>query len=79
MKQIYGGRVTDDFDRVTITCILNEYFIFNKNQKFFFSTIGYDYEVPELTTLDGFIESIIEIPLNNASEVFGLHSNAEIL
>ena len=80
-EAMYGGRVTDDFDRVTITCILDEYFgdfIFDKNQKYYFSTVGYDYEVPEPTTLDGYLESIMEIPLNNAPEVFGLHSNAEI-
>jgi dynein heavy chain len=80
-EAMYGGRVTDGFDRRTLTCILDEYFgdfIFDKNQKFYFSTIGHDYEVPDSTNLDGYFASIMEIPLNNSPEVFGLHPNAEI-
>jgi len=80
-EAMYGGRVTDGFDRRTLVCILDEYlgdFIFDKNQKFYFSTAGYDYKVPNPTHLDGYVENIMEIPLNNNPEVFGLHPNAEI-
>ena len=80
-EAMYGGRVTDGFDRRTLVCILDEYlgdFIFDKNQKFYFSKAGYDYNVPAPTHLDAYIESINEFPLNNSPEVFGLHSNAEI-
>lgn len=80
-EAMYGGRVTDGFDRRTLVCILDEYlgdFIFDKNQRFYFSTAGYDYKVPSPTTLEGYIENIMKIPLNNSPEVFGLHSNAEI-
>ena len=80
-EAMYGGRVTDDFDRVTLTCILDEYFgdfIFDKNQKFYFSRSGYDYEVPGPRNLNQYLDSIMQIPLNNSPEVFGLHSNADI-
>ena len=78
---MYGGRVTDGFDRRTLVCILDEYlgdFIFDKNQKFYFSRSGYDYKCPNPTHLEGYTEAIMDIPLNNNPEVFGLHSNAEI-
>ena len=80
-EAMYGGRVTDGFDRRTLVCILDEYlgdFIFDKNQKFYFSRALFDYVVPAQTIMDGYIEHIMKIPLNNSPEVFGLHPNAEI-
>jgi dynein heavy chain len=53
-------------------------FIFDKNQKFYFSRSGYSYKIPEPTIHDKYMEAIMKIPLNNSPEVFGLHSNAEI-
>mmetsp|Transcript_28356 Transcript_28356/g.28139 ORF Transcript_28356/g.28139 Transcript_28356/m.28139 type:complete len:1100 (-) Transcript_28356:27-3326(-) len=80
-EAMYGGRVTDGFDRRTLVCILEEYlgdFIFDKHQKFYFSRAGYDYKVPNPTHLDAYVENINDFPLNNSPEVFGLHSNAQI-
>lgn len=78
---MYGGRVTDDFDRRVLNTYLEEYlgdFIFDANQKFYFSRTGSDYMIPQQETFEGNLEFIEEIPLFTAPGVFGLHANAEI-
>lgn len=80
-EAMYGGRVTDDFDRRVLVTYLHEYlgeFIFDKNQKFFFSQAEFDYKIPECQMQEKFVENIMTIPLTNSPEVFGLHTNAEI-
>lgn len=83
-EAMYGGRVTDDFDRRVLITYLDEYmgdFIFDKNpdREFFFSkTDEYKYGLPKQLNLEGFQISISEIPIINSPSVFGLHPNAEI-
>ncbi len=80
-EAMYGGRVTDDCDRRVLNTYLKEYlgnFIFDKNQRFFFSQAGYDYAIPEATTHEQFMAAIEAIPLFTSPGVFGLHPNAEI-
>jgi dynein heavy chain len=46
---MYGGRVQDNYDRRVLNTYLEEYmgdFIFDSNQKFFFSRQGRDYVIP---------------------------------
>jgi len=46
---MYGGRVTDGFDRRVLNTYLEEYlgpFIFDPNQTFYFSRTGSDYMIP---------------------------------
>ncbi len=49
-EAMYGGRVTDDFDRRVLVCYLDEYmgdFLFDKNREFSFSDQGeYNYKLP---------------------------------
>ena len=78
---MYGGRVTDDFDRRVMSTYLDEYFgefIFDTNQKFYFSQEGVGYGIPICENHEKYIDSIMDIPLINSPVVFGLHPNAEI-
>lgn len=76
---MYGGRVTDDWDRRILMTYLEEYmgdFLFDKNREFFFSKPKY--RMPGQLNLEGFINTANDIPLTNSPVVFGLHPNAEI-
>lgn len=78
---MYGGRVTDNRDRRCLECYLEEFlgdFIFDSNQKFYFSKINYDYVIPDEESYEANLEFIDTIPIFTAPGVFGLHSNAEI-
>jgi len=78
---MYGGRVTDNWDRRIMNTYLAEFmgdFIFDSNQKFFFSRSDNDYVIPDAQDMEQFIAAIDEIPLFTNPGVFGLHSNAEI-
>ena len=78
---MYGGRVSDDFDRRVLTTYLNEYmgdFLFDENQQFFFSRAGFDYTLPPVGGLGDYQASVEELPLLSGPAVFGLHPNAEI-
>ena len=80
-EAMYGGRVTDDYDRRVMGTYLNEYmgdFIFDTNQPFYFSRSGYDYTIPEERTYESFLNGIMSLPTINTPGVFGLHTNAEI-
>lgn len=78
---MYGGRVTDNRDRRCLNTYLEEFlgdFIFDANQKFYFSRVNYDYIIPNEESYEANLEFIDTIPIFTAPGVFGLHSNAEI-
>lgn len=79
---MYGGRVTDSYDRRVIVTYLDEYmgdFIFDKNREFLFAkTEEHNYDIPKILNYEGFMNQIQEIPIINSPVVFGLHPNAEI-
>jgi dynein heavy chain len=79
---MYGGRVTDSYDRRVIVTYLDEYmgdFIFDKNREFLFAkSKEHNYDVPKILNFEGFMNQINDIPIINSPEVFGLHPNAEI-
>ena len=78
---MYGGRVSDDFDRRVLTTYLNEYmgdFLFDRNQKFYFSRSAFDYELPPPSGLEEYQEYVETLPNVSGPTVFGLHPNAEI-
>lgn len=75
----YGGRVTDPNDRVTISLILEDFYdeaMLTKNHRL--SASG-TYYVPTVGDLDSYQEFIRDtLPINDLTEIFGLHENAEI-
>ena len=79
---MYGGRVTDDYDRRVMMTYLAEYmgdFIFDVNQKFYFAKSEmFNYEIPEDGPFDNYVKAINEMPITYSPEIIGLHSNAEI-
>lgn len=80
-EAMYGGRVTDNWDRRVMNTYLAEFFgdfIFDQNQKFYFSRSDNDYTIPPAQDMEQFLIAIDEIPLFTNPGVFGLHSNAEI-
>ena len=82
-EAMYGGRVTDNYDRTVLVTYLDEYmgdFLFDKNKEFFFAKIEdeYNYGLPKVLNYEGFCNTIGEIPIINSPELFGLHPNSEI-
>jgi len=74
----YGGRVTDDWDRRTLTVILRKYMdttILEDGYKLSNSGIYY---VPKIGSYDSFKEYFSQLPLADDPEVFGMHDNANI-
>ena len=78
---MYGGRVSDDYDRRVLSTYLSEYvgdFLFDDCQTFFFSQSGFDYLLPAGDSIDTYQATVETLPLTNSPAVFGLHPNAEI-
>lgn len=74
----YGGRVTDPKDRRLIKILLKDYHderILDEHYKFSQSGI---YFAPNEGELPDFVEYINSLPIQETTEIFGLHSNAEI-
>ena len=75
----YGGRVSDDWDRVCLLSILKKYYnqdILN-TQKYVLSGSKI-YFVPEYGTHKTYLEYIQSLPNFDDPEVFGMHENANI-
>uniref|UniRef100_A0A8C3K8B9 Dynein axonemal heavy chain 1 n=1 Tax=Calidris pygmaea TaxID=425635 RepID=A0A8C3K8B9_9CHAR len=75
----YGGRVTDDWDR---RCIMNILEDFYKPEvlipEFAYSESGIYKQISTSSDLDGYLQYIKSLPLNDSPELFGLHDNADI-
>mmetsp|Transcript_6415 Transcript_6415/g.10883 ORF Transcript_6415/g.10883 Transcript_6415/m.10883 type:complete len:239 (-) Transcript_6415:909-1625(-) len=75
----YGGRVTDVNDRVTLNYILEDFYnpsMIKPNHKMVESGKYFVPSEGDLQSYQDFIRD--ELPLNDLTEVFGLHDNAEI-
>nr|XP_013047409.2 dynein axonemal heavy chain 1 isoform X1 [Anser cygnoides]XP_047928500.1 dynein axonemal heavy chain 1 isoform X1 [Anser cygnoides]XP_047928502.1 dynein axonemal heavy chain 1 isoform X1 [Anser cygnoides]XP_047928506.1 dynein axonemal heavy chain 1 isoform X1 [Anser cygnoides] len=75
----YGGRVTDDWDR---RCIMNILEDFYKPEvlipEFAYSESGIYKQINTSSDLNGYLQYIRSLPLNDSPELFGLHENANI-
>ncbi|KAK3269901.1 Dynein heavy chain cytoplasmic, partial [Cymbomonas tetramitiformis] len=81
-EAMYGGRVSDSYDRRILVTYLDEYlgdFLFDTFQPFhFFVNEHVDYFIPEIGERDVYANQIAQLPLAQSPEVFGLHANADI-
>jgi len=74
----YGGRVTDELDRRTLSNILSIYISPDVlNEHYSFSESG-TYYIPEVDNMQGFLSYIESLPLSDEPEIFGMHENANI-
>lgn len=74
----YGGRVTDDKDRRTLTCVLARFYCMDV----FSGTYSFDeqgvYTIPPDGSYETYLKFIEGLPLVASPGVFGLHDNATI-
>jgi dynein heavy chain len=72
----YGGRVTDDFDKILLNCFARSWFGEHMFADDFCFYKGY--KIPRCKTLDEYKNLIEAMPNVDPPTVFGLHSNADI-
>ncbi|XP_063366022.1 dynein axonemal heavy chain 1-like [Cydia amplana] len=75
----YGGRVTDDWDRRCLMCLLGDYYATAVlTDKYYFDENGFYKQQHASATIDDYTKYIRSLPLNDDPSLFGLHSNANI-
>jgi len=74
----YGGRVTDPMDRRLIKIILQRFYSDEIISDGFKMTKDGIYKILDEPTYETALDYIKSLPLNDCTEVFGLHPNAEI-
>ncbi|PNH08033.1 Dynein-1-alpha heavy chain, flagellar inner arm I1 complex [Tetrabaena socialis] len=81
-EAMYGGRVSDSYDRRILTTYLDEYlgdFLFDTFQPFrFYTCKDYEIAIPQSGGRDVYLKAIEALPLVQSPEAFGLHANADI-
>ncbi|KAL0234517.1 hypothetical protein PCE1_001553 [Barthelona sp. PCE] len=81
-EAMYGGRVSDDWDRRILNCYLKEYmgeFLFDDFQTFhFYKDDDFAYVLPEAEKQKDYIGFVEKLPLFDKPALLGLHPNAEI-
>lgn len=73
---MYGGRVTDDFDKRLLVTFTNVWF----NESLLTANFEFHkgYRVPMSRNLNTYVDYINNLPTSDTPEVFGLHTNADI-
>jgi len=79
---MYGGRITDDLDQITMDTYADRYFTQDRlathNELFRDDKAGFVYVVPDGTEVEVFRDEVEKFPTQDSPEVFGLHSNADL-
>jgi dynein heavy chain len=75
----YGGRVTDDWDRRTLTTLLKKFYCpeLVTVEKFKLDTTG-AYYVPPLGEHEDYVAYAQSLPLITTPQVYGMNDNADI-
>jgi dynein heavy chain len=74
----YGGRVTDDYDRRTLMCMLRTVYrpeALDPNYKYTESGLYY---CPRDCSIEGIKKYVASLPILDSPETYGLHANADI-
>jgi dynein heavy chain len=77
----YGGRITDDFDRLLFNTFGNVWLdpSIMRDDFLFFPTSGnFQYKIPNVDSIEGYKKFISEFPGHDSPDIFGLHSNADL-
>jgi dynein heavy chain len=75
----YGGRITDDFDRILFKTFGNAWLIPDLFEEGFeFANCHFSYQVPQVETVDELRTFITDFPSHDSPEIFGLHANADL-
>ena len=74
----YGGRVTDPLDRRLIKIVLKKFYSEGILEDDFKMTRDGTYRILDEPTFGSSLEYIRNLPINDSTEVFGLHPNASI-
>ncbi|XP_036594745.1 dynein heavy chain 1, axonemal [Trichosurus vulpecula] len=75
----YGGRVTDDWDRRCIMNILEDFYHPRVLEpEHIYSESGIYHQINPTYDINGYLQYIKSLPLNDIPEIFGLHDNANI-
>jgi dynein heavy chain len=74
----YGGRVTDDWDRRLIMCLLEDYYtpdVLKENHRFSASDLYYSIPGENYNSYKNYIKSL---PIEEGTDIFCMHENANI-
>jgi len=74
----YGGRVTDDWDRRTLTVLLKKYMDIPVLEDGYKVSASGKYYIPDLGPYKSFTDYFSQLPLADSPEIFGMHDNANI-
>ncbi|KAJ8395762.1 hypothetical protein AAFF_G00029990 [Aldrovandia affinis] len=75
----YGGRVTDDWDRRCILNILEDFYCpAVLSEEHIYTPSGEYRQISTKNDINGYLEYIRSLPINDTPEIFGLHDNANI-